>query len=139
MARVPTLCLLLSLSVLINYSEAIWCFECDSTKTLSCAKFLDPSFSSDCSHVSEAEYCVKMVGVLDKGKLGTKRVCSSRDLGNYCEYIKRPGDIQEYKSCVFSCTQDHCNTSSPQATLSKLATLFILSVVANQMLTILWD
>ena len=50
-------------------------------------------FITDCSHVFEAQYCVKMTGIFE-GKLGTKRFCSSRDWGNYCEYIKRPGDIQ---------------------------------------------
>ena len=34
-----------------------------------------------------------MTGIFD-GKLGTKRFCSSKDWGNYCEYIDRPGDIQ---------------------------------------------
>ena len=34
-----------------------------------------------------------MTGIFE-GKLGTKRFCSSRDWGYYCEYIKRPGDIQ---------------------------------------------
>jgi hypothetical protein len=41
----------------------------------------------------QATYCVKMTGVFE-GMLGTKRFCSSRDWGNYCEYIQRPGDIQ---------------------------------------------
>ena len=50
-------------------------------------------FITDCSHVFEAQYCVKMTGIFE-GKLGTKRFCSSRDWGYYCEYIKRPGDIQ---------------------------------------------
>ena len=36
---------------------------------------------------------MKMTGIFE-GKLGTKRFCSSRDWGYYCEYIKRPGDIQ---------------------------------------------
>jgi hypothetical protein len=43
--------------------------------------------------VVQASYCIKMTGVFE-GKLGTKRFCSSRDWGNYCEYIQRPGDIQ---------------------------------------------
>ena len=41
----------------------------------------------------QAQYCIKMTGIFE-GKLGTKRFCSSRDWGHYCEYIKRPGDIQ---------------------------------------------
>ncbi len=38
-------------------------------------------------------HCIKMTGVFD-GKLGTKRFCSSKTWGNYCEYNKRPGDVQ---------------------------------------------
>ena len=68
-------------------------------KNFSCTEYWDPSLSvvkdfiSNCSHVFEAQYCVKMTGIFE-GKLGTKRFCSSRDWGYYCEYIKRPGDIQ---------------------------------------------
>eukprot|EP00092_Neocalanus_flemingeri_P027754 GFUD01030126.1.p1 GENE.GFUD01030126.1~~GFUD01030126.1.p1 ORF type:complete len:144 (+),score=37.34 GFUD01030126.1:431-862(+) len=131
--------ILVSLSILQPYTDAINCFECDSSKNFSCTEFWDPSlvvvqnFTSNCSHVFEAEYCVKMTGVFE-GKLGTKRFCSSRDWGNYCEYIQRPGDIQEYRSCVFSCTPDQCNTSSPQVTLSmlQLATCVFSAVLASQ-------
>ena len=70
-------------------------------------------------HVFEAEYCVKMTGIFE-GKLGTKRFCSSRDWGNYCEYITRPGDIQEYRSCVFTCSTNYCN-GSDKARISGLA------------------
>ena len=44
-------------------------------------------------HVHNAGHCVKMTGIFD-GKLGTKRFCSTRDWGNYCEYVDRPGDVQ---------------------------------------------
>lgn len=97
-------------------TQAIQCFECDSSKNFSCTEYWDPSLSvvqdlvSDCSHVFEAEYCIKMTGIFE-GKLGTKRFCSSRDWGHYCEYIKRPGDIQEYRSCIYSCTTSYCNSS----------------------------
>ena len=37
-----------------------------------------------------------MTGVFD-GKFGTKRFCSSKDWGTYCEYIDRPGDVQVRK------------------------------------------
>ena len=46
-----------------------------------------------------------------QGKLGAKRLCSSKDWGTYCEYVKRPGDIQEYESCIFSCSSEECNSS----------------------------
>ena len=71
-----------------------------------------------------------MTGIFE-GKLGTKRFCSSRDWGNYCEYISRPGDIQEYRSCVFSCGTNDCNrgvgTAVASASLVFLAALLISS------------
>ena len=99
------------------------------------------SFLNNCSHVSGAKYCIKMTGIYQvckalfwwlymyynhhillvntiskikiyfQGKLGAKRLCSSKDWGNYCEYVKRPGDIQEYESCIFSCSSEECNSS----------------------------
>jgi hypothetical protein len=79
----------------------------------------------------QAAYCVKMVGIFD-GKLGTKRFCSSRTWGNYCEYIKRPGDIQEYRSCVFSCTTHGCNAAASERPGCLVAlSLLLLAAVAR--------
>ncbi|ODN06405.1 hypothetical protein Ocin01_00272 [Orchesella cincta] len=61
-----------------------------------------------CTYIHEGQFCVKAVGIIG-GSLGTRRFCSSRDLGNYCEYIRRPGDQREYRSCVYTCTGDGCN------------------------------
>ena len=84
------------LSCLRTAAATVSCYECDSSNNFSCTEFWDPNlpvtsqYYSNCSHVFEAGYCVKMTGVFD-GKLGTKRFCSSKNWGNYCEYIKRPG------------------------------------------------
>ena len=84
------------LSLFVTTGWAISCYECDSSNNFSCTEFWDPTlpvsvqYYSNCSHVFEARYCIKMTGVFD-GKLGTKRFCSSKDWGNYCEYIERPG------------------------------------------------
>jgi len=119
---------------------SIGCYECDSSNNFSCTEYWDPSlpvtsqYYSNCSHVFEANYCIKMTGVFD-GKLGTKRFCSSRDWGYYCEYIKRPGDIQEYRSCVFSCSISGCNSanslllSSRTTTTTQLCSLVAVIVV----------
>merc|ERR1711983_683746 len=82
---------------MVESSLGINCYSCDS--------------SSDFSHVNDAKYCVKMTGIFD-GKLGTKRFCSSRDRGDYCEYIQRPGDPREYRSCVFTCSTHGCNSAT---------------------------
>jgi len=133
------------LSLILPHTAAIECFECDSSKNFSCTEFWDPSlvviqdFTSNCSHVFEAEYCVKMTGVFE-GKLGTKRFCSSRDWGNYCEYIQRPGDVQEYRSCVFSCTPNHCNTSTSLVTISLVSLVAsVMSVVLATKRSFLWS
>lgn len=128
-------------AALVRVSAAISCYECNSSTNFTCTENWEPGnyvvdqYRNDCKHVFEATYCVKMVGVFE-GKLGTKRFCSSRDWGNYCEYIKRPGDIQEYRSCVFSCTTNTCNTGqrSVRASLLSLATVFLPVIVS----AILW-
>jgi hypothetical protein len=64
-----------------------------------------------------------MTGIFN-GKLGTKRFCSSRDWGNYCEYIERPGDIQEYRSCIFTCWTNGCNHADVAGGTPGLVILF---------------
>ena len=117
----------------VTFTEAqISCYECDSSRNFTCTEFWDPSlvvidrYLSDCSHVFEAQYCIKMAGIFD-GKLGTKRFCSSKDWGNYCEYVKRPGDIQEYRSCVFTCSGNACNHSTSKRPV--YGTLFASSIL----------
>lgn len=46
------------------------------------------------------------------GGVGVKRFCSAFDLGNRCDYMKQPGDVMEYRTCVYSCNSDNCNRSS---------------------------
>lgn len=87
-----------------------------------------------CTDVYNAAYCIKLIGryegaflYLDiyvvpirftfynfcfTGGLGAKRYCSSHDLGNYCNYVKQPGDKLEYRTCVYTCDSDGCNSSS---------------------------
>ena len=107
-----------------SFATALSCFECDSSNDFTCTERWDSTeptvrtyLNYDCLHVHQAKYCVKMTGIYD-GKLGTKRFCSSKDWGNYCEYIKRPGDTQEYRSCVFSCSRSECNTASERLQIS---------------------
>jgi len=79
----------------------------------------------------QATHCIKMTGVHD-GKLGTKRFCSSTSWGNFCEYIKRPGDVQEYRSCVFSCSTFGCNGSSRVTARHHITT--VVSALASMLL-----
>ncbi|RWS08844.1 uncharacterized protein B4U79_00290 [Dinothrombium tinctorium] len=60
--------------------------------------------------VYDAQYCIKTTGIFE-GDRGTQRFCSSRDMGNYCEYVGRKGDDREYRSCIYTCSSNECNFS----------------------------
>lgn len=115
---------------------SIGCFECNSANNFTCTEFWDPTiavtekFLTDCSHVYNAQYCVKMNGIFD-GKLGTKRFCSSKNWGNYCEYIQRPGDTQQYRSCVLTCSTYGCN---PAASVTHFSNHLLFLIVAISVL-----
>merc|ERR1712141_722250 len=125
-------------SSLIHRSASIDCYSCDSSSDFTCSEFWDPSedvntkYYNDCSEVQDSKYCVKMTGVYD-GKLGTKRFCSSRDWGDYCEYIQRPGDPREYRSCIYSCSTNYCNgTVHLSINQSLFAILLLISYCLNK-------
>lgn len=46
------------------------------------------------------------------GGIGTKRFCSAVDMGNYCDYVKQPGDKLTYRTCVYTCTGHGCNPAT---------------------------
>lgn len=103
--------LTISLLCIVKNAASLDCYQCDSTKERTCAEALPQHhtlYADSCDHIQEAQYCVKMTGVFE-GELGTKRFCSSKDWGNYCEWIRRPGDEREYRACVFSCWGNSCN------------------------------
>ncbi|XP_043210748.1 U-scoloptoxin(05)-Sm1a-like [Amphibalanus amphitrite] len=107
---------------------AIECYVCDSSSQIGCAEFLtDTSLlePESCDNVYDAKYCVKMTQVFE-GQLGTKRFCSSRDFGNYCEWVNRPGDPNTYQACVLTCSTNACNTAPG----SRAATLLVAMATA---------
>ncbi|XP_045133289.1 uncharacterized protein LOC123517347 isoform X1 [Portunus trituberculatus] len=124
----------LSLIFLIKNACGLKCYVCDSSRDVHCperlrARHHEPSLSStSCDHVFEARYCVKTTGLFE-GQLGTKRFCSARDWGNYCEWVRRPGDEREYRACVFTCWGNGCN-SAPTHSTSSLVVLLLLSAAA---------
>ncbi|XP_058801329.1 uncharacterized protein LOC131670038 isoform X1 [Phymastichus coffea] len=93
---------------------ALECYQCASADEWKCdnsqlvANYLQPS---SCDHVFEAQFCVKTIGRYGGG-VGTKRFCSSVDLGNYCDYVQQPGDKLSYRTCVYTCNSDGCNPAS---------------------------
>ncbi|RWS28239.1 uncharacterized protein B4U80_01229, partial [Leptotrombidium deliense] len=92
---------------------SIKCYNCSSNKDIECSEQFDSENNSlkpvNCD-IYEGEYCIKTTGIFE-GEMGTKRFCSSRDLGNYCEYVRRSGDDREYRSCIYTCSSDECNSS----------------------------
>ncbi|XP_021914326.1 uncharacterized protein LOC110827199 isoform X1 [Zootermopsis nevadensis] len=127
------------LSVLFNTASGINCYQCVSTShddPFQCNEFLGSDVDLEpksCDAVFGAQYCIKHTGRFEGG-LGTKRFCSSLDLGNYCNYIRQPGDQLEYRSCVFTCSSDGCNLAESKRP-HFLVTL--LSVVLSTVLAIL--
>ncbi|XP_075238318.1 glycosylphosphatidylinositol anchored membrane protein boudin isoform X2 [Lycorma delicatula] len=102
------------LTVFFRTVGSINCYECSTPLNIDCGDILihDQDGKSltptSCDHLFEARYCIKTTGIY-KGGLGTKRFCSSLDLGNYCNDIQQPGDELEYRSCVYTCSSDGCN------------------------------
>ncbi|UYV77986.1 hypothetical protein LAZ67_15003103 [Cordylochernes scorpioides] len=119
-------------------SGAIRCYRCASVTDPHCTERFDPLSvrhlqPEDCNDVFEARYCVKTTGIFQgTGVIGTSRFCSSRHHGNYCEYVRRPGDPREYRSCVYTCNRDGCNS----ALRSEGVTASLLSVALAIVLAI---
>uniref|UniRef100_A0A4Q8K8T6 U7-Deinotoxin-Dsu1a_1 n=1 Tax=Deinopis subrufa TaxID=1905329 RepID=A0A4Q8K8T6_DEISU len=124
----------LSFLVLLTYvqkSSAIYCYQCNSNEETYCSEVfnrdnlaLEPAL---CDGIHEAKYCIKATGMYE-GTIGTRRFCSSRHHGNYCEYVKRPGDEREYRSCVYTCYSDGCNHA---VSIPKSITLAFISVLMS--------
>ncbi|XP_055687505.1 U-scoloptoxin(05)-Sm1a isoform X1 [Lutzomyia longipalpis] len=93
----------------------ISCYQCSSAETMDCSDLMinqpdSPLQPMPCDSVHDAEFCVKSTALY--GGIGAKRFCSSKDLGNYCNYVQNVGDRMEYRSCIFTCSTDGCNLSS---------------------------
>ncbi|XP_063243464.1 U-scoloptoxin(05)-Sm1a [Bacillus rossius redtenbacheri] len=120
--------------VMFDPVGAIDCYQCSSTdqdNPFQCNEFLTSDISiqaEPCSAVYGARYCVKHTGRFEGG-LGTKRYCSSRDLGNYCNYHNQPGDQLEYRSCVFTCSSDGCNPAGVRAVSGALLLAAVLAAL----------
>ncbi|CAF4767675.1 unnamed protein product [Pieris macdunnoughi] len=95
---------------------SINCYQCsgtDSDNPFECNEYLDSETGlepTDCSLIHDAQYCIKHIGRFEGG-IGTKRYCSSLDLGNQCKYVQQPGDKLEYRTCIHTCTTDGCNST----------------------------
>ncbi|KFM75035.1 hypothetical protein X975_08902, partial [Stegodyphus mimosarum] len=117
--------------IIVRKSSAIYCYQCNSNEETYCAEVfnrdrlaLEPNL---CDGIHEAKYCIKATGMYE-GTIGTRRFCSSRHHGNYCEYVRRPGDEREYRSCVYTCYSDGCNGGT---IVSKSVVLIFISCLMS--------
>ncbi|XP_074104661.1 glycosylphosphatidylinositol anchored membrane protein boudin isoform X2 [Cotesia typhae] len=106
------------LVVFIVPANGISCYQCTSTNSSSpfqCSENLSSDTdlkATPCSDVYGAKFCLKHVGRFEGG-VGTKRMCSSVNLGNTCSYdLGQPGDTLKYRTCVYTCSTDGCNPAS---------------------------
>lgn len=95
-------------------ASGLQCYQCDSTSNahlFQCNEFLTDDIDIvpvSCDNVYGAKYCIKQVGRFEGG-VGTKRFCSSANLGDQCNYVKYNGDELQYRTCVYTCSGDGCN------------------------------
>ncbi|KAJ8920395.1 hypothetical protein NQ315_005261 [Exocentrus adspersus] len=104
-------------ALLLESSIALNCYQCsgsDPKEPFQCNEWLTSDIDikpEPCDNVYGAKYCIKHIGRFEGG-IGAKRFCSSLDLGNYCNYVQQPGDILNYRTCVYTCTGDGCNLAT---------------------------
>ncbi|XP_066260030.1 UPAR/Ly6 domain-containing protein bou [Euwallacea similis] len=111
--------------------SSINCYQCASSENMECADamvHMGGIEAHSCDHVFEAQYCIKSTSL--DGGIGTKRYCSSLDLGNYCNYVKQPGDTLQYRSCVYTCNGDGCNPSVRKIPSLTLIILMDIAIIA---------
>jgi len=113
---------------------SINCYQCDSNNDPDCTEQFDNENiesltvrSTECT-VDAAKYCIKTTGVYG-GVVGTTRFCSSRDLGNQCQYIRYPDHDRVYRGCVYTCTNNNCNGAEQTSTIAAV-TILLSSLVA---------
>ncbi|XP_015377946.1 PREDICTED: uncharacterized protein LOC107172177 [Diuraphis noxia] len=111
------LLVLIAFNSIIKSAVCISCFQCNSTDIndqFRCTETMEDSYGlrpQPCTSVYNAAYCVTLIG-RHSGGLGVTRYCSAHNLGNYCQYFKLPGDVLEYRTCIYTCDSDGCNGPS---------------------------
>ncbi|XP_032665625.1 uncharacterized protein LOC116841605 [Odontomachus brunneus] len=101
---------------------ALDCYQCTSEDEWKCmdGELVENSLMpTNCNHIYGTRYCIKSVGRYGGG-IGTKRFCSAVDMGNYCDYVKQPGDKLTYRTCVFTCSGDGCNLATSSMSTKNL-------------------
>lgn len=126
------------LGLQLRPANSLKCYKCTSTSNehpFLCNEFMtntEDIQTETCDEVHNAKFCVKQVGRFEGG-IGTKRFCSSVDLGNYCDYVQQPGDKLTYRTCIYTCESDGCNFGA-NLSPSVLLNGFLLAVTTFKFL-----
>lgn len=129
--------IILTISASVYEIYSFQCYVCDSKNDVECMEKLPSDtrlIPQDCSNITDAKYCIKTTNIyagkifrqylvyytiqiliylkFQLGEFGTKRFCAANDHGNYCKYIRQPTGDREYRSCVFTCDAENCNTAT---------------------------
>ncbi|XP_066598214.1 UPAR/Ly6 domain-containing protein bou [Prorops nasuta] len=126
--RTIILIIIIHSTSIIRSALSLDCYQCASETEWECGEgdlVKEALTAYNCSHVFEAQYCVKTVGKFGGG-IGTKRFCSKAHMGNYCDYVKQPGDKLNYRTCIYTCTGDGCNPASNFTPMTLLAPASLL-------------
>ncbi|KAK4882146.1 hypothetical protein RN001_005465 [Aquatica leii] len=126
---------LVTFTLLFRTSSSIDCYQCSGTNNedpFQCNEVLGRDIDlvpESCDSVYEAKYCIKHTGRFEGG-IGTKRFCSSMDLGNYCNYVRQPGDTLTYRTCIHSCSENGCNLSAQLIPMTATTTAVVSLITA---------
>ncbi|XP_074647070.1 UPAR/Ly6 domain-containing protein bou-like [Tubulanus polymorphus] len=105
---------LIALSYLPYLSNAFECYQCNSTHSDECLEMFDPEMTNlvpTACNVVDTKYCIKITGAWG-GVVGTQRFCSSRDMGNQCQYFGFDDHDRIYRGCSWTCDSERCNSSN---------------------------
>ncbi|XP_019763352.2 U-scoloptoxin(05)-Er1a isoform X2 [Dendroctonus ponderosae] len=123
----------------IATSTALNCYQCngsDSSKPFQCNEWLTADIDikpEPCDAVYGAKYCIKTTGRFQG--IGTSRYCSSNHMGNYCNYVKQPGDTLWYRSCIYTCTGDGCNHAHASTSSINIVFVCVVGVLLRTILS----
>lgn len=118
----------------IGRVHSIRCYQCSSTNSthpFQCNELFTSDIDIEpqsCDDIFEARYCIKHVGRFEGG-VGTKRFCSTSNLGNYCNNVRHQGDKLMYRTCVFTCDSDGCNSVTGLTPASNACVLSLLLLI----------
>ncbi|XP_048523984.1 uncharacterized protein LOC109539802 isoform X1 [Dendroctonus ponderosae] len=111
------------------------CYQCSSAESLDCSDVMIHMGGiqpKSCDHVFEAEFCIKSTSL---NGIGTSRYCSSNHMGNYCNYVKQPGDTLWYRSCIYTCTGDGCNHAHASTSSINIVFVCVVGVLLRTILS----